>query len=117
MTITGANTLSVALRLVSLGPGITVNSITINNPTSLVVNITIARRCRHRFPTLTVTTGAQIVTLDGGFNVTDEAVRLVLSRAARAQVFRRYSGRKASLNLSATSSSCVPAATRAKRAQ
>lgn len=55
--------------VVSFGAGITVNSVTVTNPTSLTANISIAIGASAGSRTLSVTTGAEVVSLANGFTV------------------------------------------------
>jgi RHS repeat-associated protein len=71
VTITGQNTHFVqGTTVVSFGSGITVNSVTVTNPTSLIANVTIPSNANLGTYTVTVTTGSELVTLAGAFNVT-----------------------------------------------
>jgi hypothetical protein len=69
--ITGQNTAFVAGNtLVSFGTGITVNSVSVNSPTTISAIITIANTATVGPRTVSVTTGAQSVALNNGFAVT-----------------------------------------------
>ncbi|MBI1790799.1 MAG: hypothetical protein HYR60_24995, partial [Acidobacteria bacterium] len=54
----------------SFGAGITVNSFTVSNATSGIANISVAANAALGARTVTVTTGAEVVTLNSGFTVT-----------------------------------------------
>ena len=54
---------------VSLGAGITVNSVTVTSLTSLTAGVSIASNAAAGARTVTVTTGAEVVSLANGFNV------------------------------------------------
>jgi hypothetical protein len=53
----------------NFGSGITVNSLTVNNATSAVANITISPTATIASRNVTVTTGAQVASITGGFSV------------------------------------------------
>jgi hypothetical protein len=53
----------------SFGAGVTVNSVTVNNATSATVSITITPTATLGFRSVTMTTGAEVVTLTNGFTV------------------------------------------------
>jgi hypothetical protein len=70
VTITGTNFLA-GTTTVNFGSGITVNEITVNSPTQLVANITIAGRAGLGNRDIVVSNGAGLaVTVGGGFTVT-----------------------------------------------
>jgi RHS repeat-associated protein len=69
---------------VSFGSGITVTSVTVSNPTSLVAHVSIALGASPIQRTVTVTTGTEIASLVNGFAVT--TVPLVLSIAPNTGV-------------------------------
>jgi uncharacterized repeat protein (TIGR01451 family) len=54
----------------SFGSGITVNSLTVNGSTSATANITIANNAPTGPHDVSLTTGAEVATIDGGFTVT-----------------------------------------------
>jgi Bacterial Ig-like domain len=54
----------------NFGTGITINSVTVNNATSATVSIAIAATTNLGFRDVTMTTGAEVVTLTNGFLVT-----------------------------------------------
>lgn len=55
--------------VVSLGAGITINSVKVASPTSLTANVTIAPSAAIGSRNITVTTGAEVATFPGGFQV------------------------------------------------
>ena len=61
------------LSQVSFGAGITVDSVTVSGPTSLTAHITTAPAAALGLRTVTVTTGAEVVSVAGGFGVTTPA--------------------------------------------
>jgi len=74
VTIQGqATTFQQGVTQVSFGAGITVGNIVVAGPTSLTAQITIAVSAAPGSRTVTVTTGAQVVTLSNGFSVTAAA--------------------------------------------
>ena len=54
----------------NFGAGVTINSVTVNNATSATVSITITPTTNTGLRNVTMTTGAEVVTLTNGFNVT-----------------------------------------------
>jgi hypothetical protein len=54
----------------SFGPGVTVNSLTVNSSLTATANITIAPTATLGANTVTMTTGSEVATLSGGFTVT-----------------------------------------------
>ncbi|MGO9270321.1 MAG: WD40 repeat domain-containing protein, partial [Terriglobia bacterium] len=54
----------------TFGPGITVNSLTVNSPTSATANITIASSATPGSQTVTLTTGSEVASLLNGFFIT-----------------------------------------------
>ncbi|MGO9270375.1 MAG: choice-of-anchor D domain-containing protein [Terriglobia bacterium] len=54
----------------TFGPGITVNSLTVNSPTSATANITIASSATPGSQTVTLTTGSEVASLLNGFIIT-----------------------------------------------
>gem|GEM_PF-3184892 len=77
VTITGTNFLE-GTTTVNFGSGITVNSVTVNSPTQLVVNITIAGTAGLGSRDIVVSNGAGLaVTIGGGFTVTPGIAVLV----------------------------------------
>jgi subtilisin family serine protease len=70
VTITGADTHFVAGRTAAdFGPGITVDAVTVNSATSVVVALTIAATAEPGERTVQLTTGAEVVTKAQGFRV------------------------------------------------
>src|SRR5205085_6040350 len=71
VTITGSNTSFVqGTTQVAFGAGVTVNSVAVNSATSLVAQISIASDAAAGERTVTVTTGAQVLTAPQRFVVT-----------------------------------------------
>src|ERR1039457_3509964 len=71
VAVVGQNTNFVnGTTVASFGSGITVNSTTVTNATSATVNIAIAGNATLGAHTVTMTTGAEVATLAGGFTVT-----------------------------------------------
>jgi hypothetical protein len=54
----------------SFGPGVTVNSLTVNSSVAATANISIAPTATPGANTVTLTTGSEVATLSGGFTVT-----------------------------------------------
>jgi hypothetical protein len=70
VTLTGQFTSWVqGTSVASFGSGITVNSLTVNSATSALANITISQTATLGSRTVTVTTGAQVASITGGFSV------------------------------------------------
>lgn len=69
VTILGSNTSFTSASTVSFGPGVTVNSVAFNGPTSLTVNVSIASNAAAGPRDLTVTTGGVPLTGSGLFTV------------------------------------------------
>ena len=79
VTITGSNTSFTAGSIVSLGAGITVNSVTVNSATSLTANISIANGAQLGTRDVTVTTGGTSVVGSGLFTVNVAEAQQLLS--------------------------------------
>jgi hypothetical protein len=79
---------------VSFGPGVTVDSLRVNSPTSLTVAITAAADAPLGPRTITVTTGSEVVTL-AGFEVVD-------SNTTSIESLNPSSGAQGTQNLSVT---------------
>ena len=74
VTIVGSNTsFSQVSSVVSFGPGVSVNSTAVTNPTLLTANITISPSATLGTRDVTVTTGSEIATSSGGFTITAPA--------------------------------------------
>ncbi|MGD0911310.1 MAG: Ig-like domain-containing protein, partial [Terracidiphilus sp.] len=73
LTITGIDTTFVSGTSVvtSTSPGITINSTTVNSPTSITANVTVAPTIVLGYKNITVTTGGQIVSSNALFQVTN----------------------------------------------
>ena len=70
VTIAGYQThFTQATPVVSLGPGITVTNVAVQNNTSLIVTVNISPTALVQSNTVTVSTGGEVVTLPGGFTV------------------------------------------------
>jgi hypothetical protein len=70
VTLTGQYTTFSSSSIPFFGTGITVNSVTANSATSLVVNITVQPTTTTGYRNVTVTTGSQVVSLTNAFDVT-----------------------------------------------
>jgi RHS repeat-associated protein len=72
--IGGANThFATGTTQVSFGPGISVGPTTVNSPTSISVQLTVAANAPIGFSPVTVTTGTESVSLSNAFNVVSSA--------------------------------------------
>ena len=71
---------------VGFGAGITVNSVTVANATSLTANISISAGAATGARTVTATTGAEALSLANGFNVTAGTPALLTLNPASGQV-------------------------------
>ncbi len=71
VAVTGQNThFAQGTTIASFGAGTTVNSLTVTNATSATANITIAAGAAAGARIVTLTTGAEVVRLIGGFTIT-----------------------------------------------
>jgi hypothetical protein len=71
VAVTGAFTHFVqGTTTASFGTGVTINSVTVNSSTSATVNITVQPTTTLGFRSVTMTTGAESVTLQNGFSIT-----------------------------------------------
>lgn len=75
VTITCENTNFVdGVSVADFGSGITVNSTTVNSPTEAVADITVSSSATTGSRDVTVTTGAEVAVMPGGFTVTDTMI-------------------------------------------
>ena len=70
ITVTGQSTSFSGLSTANFGAGVVINQVTFNSATSLTVNVTVGRTATTGTHNVTITTGSQIVTLNGGFTIT-----------------------------------------------
>ena len=70
ITVTGQFTSFSGLSTANFGAGVVINQVTFNSATSLTVNVTVGRTATTGTHNVTITTGSQIVTLNGGFTIT-----------------------------------------------
>ena len=77
VAVAGQNTaFAQGTTVASFGAGITVNSLTVNSPTSATANITIQNAAVPGTRTVTLTTGTEVAALTGGFTVIASACDL-----------------------------------------
>jgi hypothetical protein len=88
ITVTGENTNFVNGTSVAgfSGGGITINSTTVNSPTTAVVNITIAANAALTLRDITITTGSEIVTATGVFQILNRPPICLSARPSAALI-------------------------------